>query len=166
RSLPPRRLAPALPVVSTQLVLDGIDQSLPGCFDDVVGHAHGAPGLVAVARGDEDARLRAGALRLVEDAHLVVQERHLLEARVEALERLAERMIERVARTVTRGGRVLGNALDPETDGRLGHRLLVPVVLLDDDAVAVEVEVRPVVAERALHQELEGRLRPFELEAL
>src|SRR5262245_7232779 len=66
---PPRLRAPpsgAGPtIVATQLVFDGVDEGLPGGLDDVVGHADRAPGLVAIPRRDEDARLGAGALRFV-----------------------------------------------------------------------------------------------------
>src|SRR5713226_7032268 len=68
-----------LPFVSTKLVLDGIHQRLPGGLDDIVGHAHRAPRLIAVTRGDEHAGLGRGPFRLVQDAHLVVQQCHLFE---------------------------------------------------------------------------------------
>src|SRR5215471_11847036 len=86
-------LAPALLLVSPELVLDRVDEGLPRSLDDVVGDAHRAPRLVPVARGDEHARLGPGALGLVEDAHLVVEEGHLLEVRVEVLEGLAQRVV-------------------------------------------------------------------------
>src|SRR5262245_10180762 len=52
---PPSSAGPT--IVVAQLVFDGIDEGLPGGLDDVVGHADRAPGLVAVPRRDEDARL-------------------------------------------------------------------------------------------------------------
>src|SRR5262249_7257835 len=73
-------------------------------LDDVVGHTHRAPRLVAVAGGDEHARPRRGALALVEDAHLVVEQAHLAKARIEVLESLAEGMVEGVDGAVA-GGR-------------------------------------------------------------
>src|SRR5215471_19232096 len=79
----------ALALVATEFVLDGVDEGLPGSLDDVVGHTHRAPRLVAVAGGDEHARPRRGALALVEDAHLVVEQAHLAKARKEVLESLA-----------------------------------------------------------------------------
>src|SRR5215831_4743751 len=75
-----------LALVAAELVLDGVDQGLPGRFDDVVGHAHRAPRLVAVAGGDEHAGPGSGALALVEDANLVVEQAHLAQARIEVLE--------------------------------------------------------------------------------
>src|SRR3990172_10232407 len=68
----------ALPfaLVAAELVLDRVHQGLPGGLDDVVGDPDRAPGLVAVAGGDEHARLGRRALRLVEDAHLVVEQGH------------------------------------------------------------------------------------------
>src|SRR5713101_7293723 len=161
-----RKLPFAFTLVAAELVLDGIDERLPGSFDDVVGHPDGAPRLVPVAGRDEHAGLGCRPLRLVEDAHLVVQQAHLAEVRVELLEGLAERVVERVDRPVAGGGRVLGHALDLEPDRRFGHGLAAVALLLDDDPEAVEVEVGLVVAERALHQQLERRLGALELEAL
>src|SRR5215470_11512292 len=91
---PPRRapgawLPPALALVPAELVLDRVHERLPRGLDDVVRHAHRPPRLVAVARGDEHARPRRRAFGLVEDAHLVVEERHLAQVRVELLEGLA-----------------------------------------------------------------------------
>src|SRR5439155_6788005 len=87
---PSEILAQPAPLVAAELVLDGIDQRLPGGVDDVGGDADRAPGLLAVPGGDEDARLGRGPLGLVEDPHLVVKERHLPEVRVELLEGLPE----------------------------------------------------------------------------
>src|SRR5256885_17236930 len=106
------------------------------------------PRLLAVARGDQHAGLCRGALGLVEDAHLVVEQPHRLEARVELLERLAERVVERVDGPVAGRRRVLEDALDAYAHRRLGDRLRVAVLLLDDHAVRVELEVRLVAAER------------------
>src|SRR5713101_9017382 len=78
-----RKLPFAFTLVAAELVLDGIDERLPGSFDDVVGHPDRAPRLVAVSGRDQHARLGRRALRLVEDAHLVVQQPHLAEVRVE-----------------------------------------------------------------------------------
>src|SRR5580765_2532085 len=90
--------ASALPLalVAPQLVLDRIHQRLPRRLDDIVGDADRPPGLVAVPRGDEDARLGAGALGLVQDADLVVEERHLPQVGVEVAEGLAQGVVERI----------------------------------------------------------------------
>src|SRR5262245_62539720 len=61
-------------LVAAQLELDGVHQRLPRRLDDVVGHAHRAPRLVAVARGDQHPGAGGGGLGLVEDAHLVVEQ--------------------------------------------------------------------------------------------
>src|ERR1700682_1744581 len=71
------RLPLPFPLVAAELVLDGVHEGLPGGFDDIVRHADRAPGLVAVARSDEHARLDRRALRLVEDPDLVVEQAHL-----------------------------------------------------------------------------------------
>src|SRR5713226_2030765 len=159
-------LSLALSLVAAKLVLNGIDEGLPGGLDDVVGYAHRAPRLVAIARGDEHARLGPRAFALVEDAHLVVEQAHFSKIRVELLEGFPERMVEGIDGPIARGRRVFGHPLDPEAHRGLGERLGVSLVLLDDDAEAVQLEIGPVVAERALHEELERRLRTLELEAL
>src|SRR5882724_12704746 len=156
----------AFALVAAKLVLDGVHEGLPGSLDDIVGHPYRAPCLVTVARGDEHAGLGRGALALVEDADLVVEEAHLAQVGVEVLEGLAERMVERIDGAMARGGGVLGDTLDPEPHRGLGHRLGIAALLLDDDAEAVEIEVGLVIAEGPLHEELEGGLRALELEAL
>src|SRR5512143_3794636 len=75
-------LSPPLLLVPTELVLDGVDEGVPRRLDDVVGDAHRPPRFVAVPRGHEHASLRPGARGLGEDAHLVVEQRHLAEVRV------------------------------------------------------------------------------------
>src|SRR5690606_32665312 len=85
------------------LVLDGVDEGLPGGLDDVLGDADRLPLVLVVGRLDEDARDRGGAVAAVQDAHLVVDEPHLAQFGVEALERLAERAVEGVDRPVADG---------------------------------------------------------------
>src|SRR5262249_52116835 len=104
-------------LVAAQLVLDRVHQGLPGGFDDVVGHADSTPGLVAVARGDEHSRLGRRALGLLEDAHLVIEEPHATEVRVELFQGLAQSVVEGVDRTVAGRGRVLQDPLHPHPHG-------------------------------------------------
>src|SRR5437867_4770509 len=156
----------AAAIVPAKLVLDRVDQRLPRRLDDVVRDADGAPRLLAVPGGDQDARLRRRALRLVEDAHLVVEQAHRLEAGIELLEGLPQGVVERVDRPVAGGRGVLQDAFHANAHRRLGHRLTVAALLLDDDAIRFEVEVGLEPSERAFHQELERRLRALELEAL
>src|SRR5262250_3409063 len=148
-----RPSALVLTLVAAELVLDGVDQGLPGRFDDIVGHAHRSPRLVAVAGGDQHAGPGCGALALVEDANLVVEQAHLAQARIEVLERLSEGVVKSVDGAVARSRGMLGDALDLEAHRGFRHRLRLAALLLDDDAEAVEVEVGLVVAERALHEE-------------
>ena len=75
-------------------------------------------------------------------------------------------MVERVDGPVTGRRGVLEATLDADADRRLGDRLRGVALLLDDHAIRVELEVGFVPAERALHQELERRLRALELEPL
>ena len=107
-----------------------------------------------------------GAARLVEDAHLVVDQVHLPEVRVELLQGLPERVVQRVHRPVAGRGGVLGDPLDLDADRRLRERLPVVAAGLDDDAIALEVEVGAMVPEGSLHQELERGLGALELVAL
>src|SRR5678815_2700286 len=117
----------SLALIAAQLVLDRIHQRLPRRLDDIVRDADRPPGLVAVSRGDEDARLGAGALGLVQDADLVVEERHLPQVGVEVLESLAQGVVERVDRPIARRRGVLGNALHAQPHGGFRDRLLVAI---------------------------------------
>ena len=67
----------------------------------------------------------------VEDAHLVVDEVDVVDARVERAERLAQGGVERVDRAVAVGGGVQHLAVDLDLDGRLGQQLAA-VALLDE----------------------------------
>src|SRR5437667_4418445 len=148
------RLALALALVAAELVLDGVHEGLPGGLDDVVGHPHRAPCLVAVAGGDEHAGLGRRALALVENADLVVEEAHHAQVRVEVFQSLAEGMVESIDGAVAGGRGVLGDAADFEPHRRLRHRLRAAALFIHDDPEAVELEVGPVIAEGALHEEL------------
>ena len=72
-----RLLAPLL--WSVNMYSDGVPESLPARIDDVVAHADRAPDRLAVAALDEHPCSGAGALAAVEDAHLVVAQRHAAE---------------------------------------------------------------------------------------
>src|SRR5439155_7109674 len=121
----------------TVRVADSIPEASWRPLDDVVRDPDGAPRLLAVARGDEHARLGRGALGLVENAHFVVEEPHRPEVRVELLERLAQRVVERVDRPVAGRRGVLEATLDADADRRLGDRLRGVALLLDDHAIRV-----------------------------
>src|SRR6266851_8807218 len=94
RPRPSPSLPLTLPFIAPQLVLNRIDERLPGSLDDVVRDADGPPRVIPIARGDQDPGARRGRLRLVEDAHLVVEQRHLAQIRVEVLEGLAQGVVE------------------------------------------------------------------------
>src|SRR5207245_9338625 len=113
RRTDPNRRSGASRTVAAQLVLDRVDERLPRGLDDVVGDTDGAPGLVAIARGDEHAGLGGRALGLVQDAHFVVEELHGPEVRIELLESLTKRVVEGVDRTVPRRGGGLRASLHP-----------------------------------------------------
>src|SRR5437870_33301 len=164
--------SPATPVGSpallVELVVHAVDQGLPARLDHVVRHAHRPPALVLVARLDQHAHHRLGALAVAEHAHLVVVEAHLLDLGVELAECLAKRTVEGVDRPVPLGRRVLDLPVRAlEHDGRLGDRRLALGALLVDHAKADQaVEAQAVAVDRLPHEELEGRLGALEGEAL
>src|SRR6185503_17697926 len=63
--------------VAKQAVGHGVDQGLPGGFDDVGVHADGLPGRLTVGGLHEYARDGVRAVRGVDDAHAVVDELEL-----------------------------------------------------------------------------------------
>ena len=147
-----------LALVAAQLVLDRVHQRLPRRLDDVVGDAHRAPGLVAVARGDQHARLgrrcpstrpgcgpcsRAGT----SPASSGRSPRGPCAGRGRARSPARCPPPRCARRCPSTRSRTVASATGSPS----------PRVLLDDHAVAVQVEVRPVIAERPLHQELEAR---------
>ena len=110
--------------------------------------------LVAVGGVEQHAGDRAGAVVLVEDPHLVVDELDVRQVRVQLGDRLAQRLVERVHRAVALGGADVALAVDPDLDRRLGLDLAVGA-LLGDHAEALEPEQRLVLARLAAQQQLE-----------
>src|SRR5437867_3286175 len=164
--------SPATPVGSpallVELVVHAVDQGLPARLDHVVRHAHRPPALVLVARLDEHAHHRLGALAVAEHAHLVVVEAHLLDLGVELAECLAKRAVEGVDGPVPLRRRVLDLPVRAlEHDGRLGdRRLALGALLVDHPKADQAVEAQAVAVDRLPHEELEGRLGALEGEAL
>ena len=141
-------------------VLQRVHERLPRRGDDVLVDADRAPHVLAVGGVDEHARDRAGAVALVEDADLVVDELDVAQVRVDLGDRVAQRGVERVDRPVALGGADVALAVDPDLDRRLGLDLAVGA-LLDDHPPRLEREQRLVLAALAPHQQLEravGRL--------
>ena len=120
---------------------------------------------LAVDRIDDDPRPRRRRRLAVEDAHLVVDEVHRLELRVERRERLAQRGVERVDRAVAVGRGVEDLALDLDLDGRLGQQLPA-LALLGERGVVDDPEGRLVAGRLAPDEQLERGLRALEREAL
>src|SRR5438132_7650306 len=168
RGVPGPAAAVASPALLVELVVHAVDQGLPARLDHVVRHAHRPPALVLVARLDEHAHHRLGALAVAEHAHLVVVEAHLLDLGVELAECLAKRAVEGVDGPVPLRRRVLDLPVRAlEHDGRLGDRRLALGALLVDHAKADQaVEAQAVAVDRLPHEELEGRLGALEGEAL
>ncbi len=117
-------------------------------------------------RFDEDAGLGGGAAVAVDDADLVVDEFHLLELRVEADERAAQRGVERVHGAVALGHGVDFLAVDRELDRGLAGVEVVRAVLADGDVVLDQLEEGLVLAERLADEELERGVGGLEFVAL
>ena len=120
--------------------------------------------VVAVGRVEQHARDRVGALRLVEDADLEVDELDVLQVRVDLADRVAQRAVERVDRAVALGGAHVALAVDPDLDRRLGLDLAVGA-LLDDAAPRLQAEQRLVLAGLLAHQQLERAVGGLEVVA-
>ena len=93
-------------LILEQLVLERVDQGQPARLDDVLADADRAPDVVAVAPLDHDAHPGGRPGPGVDDAHLVIDQLHLRQARVERLQRLAQRAVEGVHRAVAFADRV------------------------------------------------------------
>src|ERR1039457_7330197 len=87
-------------LVLKEFVLDGIHEGFPTGFDDVGVDSDRAPCVCAVGTLDDYARLGGGAARAVEDAHLVVDELHIGDRRIEIQERRAQCLVQRVNGTI------------------------------------------------------------------
>ena len=124
-------------------VLERVDERLPGGLDDVLRDADRAPLALAVGGVEQDAGDGAGAVALVEDAHLVVGQLDVGEVRVAVGDRRPQRPVERVDRAVALGDLDVALAVDHDLDRRLG---LDPAVLalLGGDAEALQLEERLV----------------------
>ena len=79
---------------------------------------------LAVGGLDEHPGDGVGAVALVEDAHLVVDELELRDLRVGLPDRLAQRVVERVDRAVALADRDDARAAGAQLDGRLGDGVL------------------------------------------
>ena len=69
-------------------VFHGIGEGDPGCFDDVFADADGVPHAGGVVALDADARLRGGAVQVLQDADFEVDEGDVAESGIEAVEGL------------------------------------------------------------------------------
>ena len=110
----------------------------------------------AVGGLDEHPGDRVGAVALVEDAHLVVDQLELRDLRVGLADRLAQRVVERVDRAVALAGDDVAGALGAQLDGGLGDGLVAGPGL-GDDPPGLDVEVRrPGALDLLDEQQLEG----------
>src|SRR5664280_587847 len=96
-----------------QRVFHAVSQGLEGGGDDVFAHSDGAPFAMAIAGRDQDTGLGRGAGGAVDDADLVICKFQFAQLREEFGQRLPQRAVERVYRTVALGHRVGKLVLDP-----------------------------------------------------
>ncbi len=147
-------------------VLERVHQRIPGGGDHVLGDPDRAPHLLPVGGVDQHPRDGAGALRLIEDPHLEVDELDVPQMRVDLADRLAQRAGR--ARSPGRCPRPCARSAPPSSQilivASVSHLAVGP--LLDDHAPGLQAEQRLVVAGLPAHQQLEGAVRGLELEAL
>src|ERR1035437_4285107 len=146
-------------------VLERVDERVPGGRDQVLRDADRAPHLVTVGGVDEHARDRAGALGLVEDPDLEVDQLDVAQVRVDLPDRSAQRLVERVHRAVALGVAHVALAVHPDLHRGFGVHLAVDA-LLDDHPPGLHPEQRLVDAGLLAHEQLEGAIGGLELEAL
>src|SRR5438445_172153 len=106
-------------------VLERVDERIPRGRDEVLRDADRAPHLVSVRGVDEHACDRVGALGLVEDPDLEVDQLDVAKMRVDLADRVAQRVVESVHRAVPLGGAHVALAAEPDLDRRLRHHLAV-----------------------------------------
>src|SRR5215211_1162472 len=138
-----------------ECVLERVDKGLPRGLDDVLRDSDRAPFALTVGGVEEDAGNGAGAVVLVEDAHLVVGELDVGEVRVAIENRPAKRGVQRVDRSVALGRTQVALAVDPDLDRRLGDHLAV-LALLDQHPEPLQTEERLVAAGLPAKEQLEG----------
>src|SRR4051812_22760581 len=158
------RRGPPRPAPGLLGELERVDERLPRRRDHVLVDADRAPHVLAVGGVDEHAGHRSGAVALVEDADLVVDELDVAQVRVDLGDRGAQGGVERVHRAVALGGADVALAVDPNLDRRLGLDLSVRP-LLDDHAPRLKREQRLVRAALAPHQQLERSVGGLEVVA-
>ena len=93
-----------LSALAAQPEREPVDQRAPGRLDDVVADADGDPRRLAVGGLDEHPGDRVGAVALVEDADLVVDQLELHDLGEGLADRGAQRLVERVDRPVALAG--------------------------------------------------------------
>ena len=122
--------------------VEPVDQRAPRRLDHVVADADGDPRRLAVAGLDQHPGDRVGAVALVEDAHLVVDELELRDLGERLADRGAQRLVERVDRAVALAGDDVAHALGLELHRRLGDGLRRRRLGLGDHPPRLDLEVR------------------------
>ena len=105
-----------------ELVFERVDQRQPARLDHVFRDADGSPDVVLIFALDHDSHAGGGAGSRVDDPDLVIDQAHLLQARIVPFKGFPQGAVERVDRSVALADRMLEHAVDLELDGRLGRR--------------------------------------------
>ena len=103
-----------------ELVLDAVDQGLPGGVDDVLRDADRAPEAILVAGLDDDADPGRRTGLGVDHADLVVDQAHVPQGRVEPLQALAQGRVQGIDRAVAFADHVLDLVAHAQLDRGLG----------------------------------------------
>ncbi len=160
--------ADRLKPVAQQLPVDRVEQRLEAGVDDIRAHADGGPAPPpAIFAVDDHARDRLGAT--LGDAHLEVDQLHVVDTGLVRAKILTQRLGERVDRAAVRamgieafGHRKLLFVADLHHHHRFrqAHHLVAPVLApLDRDLVALDLEELRQGAQHPQRQQLETRLR-------
>ncbi len=147
-----------------EVILDAIQQRLPGGVDDVFADADGAEEAVGGAEFDDDSDFGGGGLSGVDDADFVIDEAEGIEGGEVLGEGAAEGVVEGVHRAVAFGGGVDFAVLHGEGEGGFGGGGVFAGAV-DGDAVVVEVKESAVFTDLFANDEFEGGFGGFELEA-
>lgn len=136
-----------------------VDQRQPARLNDVGRYADGRPDRVAIGRLQQHAHFRRCGVLAVDDAHLVVGQVNVRQFRIERLQRLAQRAIERMHRTIAfrRGDFAL--AIHLHLDDRRRTELALGR-LLTNDLEVFEFKERTVAPELLADDQLERTSAP------
>ena len=118
-----------------KLILETVAKSDPAGLDDVLVHADSPPEFLAVATLDNNAGRRRGSRVGIQNANLIVDELHFVKLRVDRLQGFAQRIVERVDRTVAFSDLVTYLAMLTNTEFYSRYRCVVRFLRLVVDNI-------------------------------